>query len=467
MKTLTGLKAVKNILDPIHGPIPITQLELDIISTPIFQRLRSITQLSLTSLVYPGATHNRFQHCLGTMYIMDKLLYTLKLEEKLPSDSDRSDRIIQLMRLGGLLHDCGHLPFSHTFENLYEGGNHEYFGKCIVERSVINEILKKNNVNPKSVGEFVNHNVYIKDPDQNEIRELLPLMDSNADADRMDYLLRDSYFTGVPYGRFDLDRICNFITKYENRICFYEKAQDALEDFLFSRYQMYKIVYIHKTVICYELILHKLYKYIKKYSKKLDLPFLLPQVEVYETSDVDWFNDTLSYLDENSFFKCIQIMLDSGKIESKDKDNLKNLYICITNRKAIKNCYRIDDLAAFVETEYCDRESEFFKKLQEHPKVINHWSFLRYDPSKPIQVASPIDKNFDDSQDHKQIRILLITPDGHQELCLLQERTNSVIGELARHHRVLICYYHDIESSQKFICDLAENYISPSSDKIS
>ena len=92
MKTLTGLDAEKYILDPIHGPIPITPLEYKVISTPLFQRLRNITQLSLTSLIFPGATHNRFQHSIGTLYVMDKLLYNLKLAEQLPSSNKNPQR---------------------------------------------------------------------------------------------------------------------------------------------------------------------------------------------------------------------------------------------------------------------------------------------------------------------------------------------------------------------------------------
>jgi HD superfamily phosphohydrolase len=265
MKTLTGLDAKKYILDPIHGPIPITPLEYKVISTPIFQRLRNITQLSLTSLIFPGATHNRFQHSLGTLYVMDKLLYNLKLEEQLPSSSNISKRIIQIMRLCALLHDCGHLPFSHTFENKFEDKKHEYFGKCIVEKSKINEILSGNGYNPKTIGALINHEILLKDPNSRELTELSPLLHSDADADRMDYLLRDAYFTGVPYGNFDIDRICNFVNLRDRKICFFEKAQEALEDFLFSRFQMYKIVYIHKTAIGYELLLHSLYNYFDKY----------------------------------------------------------------------------------------------------------------------------------------------------------------------------------------------------------
>ncbi|MHA1491914.1 MAG: HD domain-containing protein, partial [Promethearchaeota archaeon] len=371
---------------------------------------------------------------------------------KLPSDNAISERIIQKMRISALLHDCGHLPFSHTFENLYEGVNHEDFGKYIIKNSIINQILRKFKIDEKSIGELVIGHINVNDPDVKELTQLLPLLHSDADADRIDYLLRDAYFTGVPYGNVDMDRICNLITLHEGTICFLDKAQDALENFLFSRYQMYKVVYIHKTVVGYELLLHKLYNdYIKKYSNKIDLPFFLPDIELFKTPSNEWFNEIFYNLTEASFFKSIQILLKSNEIQNNDKENLIKLYSKITNRIPIKNCFRYDDLAERSDTEYCDKETVLFEDLKNYPEIVNHWSFLRHDPNKPLQIASPINKDIDDQQDPNQIRIL----SNQGEILFLQQRTNSVIKFLARHHRVLICYYHDNEDQQKNIKKLA------------
>ena len=464
MKTLTGLDAKKYILDPIHGPIPITPLEYKVISTPIFQRLRNITQLSLTSLIFPGATHNRFQHSLGTLYVMDKLLYNLKLEEQLPSSSNDSKRIIQIMRLCALLHDCGHLPFSHTFENKFEDKKHEYFGKCIVEKSKINEILSGNGYDPKTIGALINHEILLKDPNSRELTELSPLLHSDADADRMDYLLRDAYFTGVPYGNFDINRICNFVNLRDRKICFFEKAQEALEDFLFSRFQMYKIVYIHKTVIGYELLLHKLYDYFDKYSEKNNLPFLLPTIEDFEKGTQEWFDETLCNLNELDFFRTVRLLIKSDFIKDEDKCNISNLYSCITNRIPIKNCYRKDDLVEISTTEYCEKELLLFDELKKnHSSIVNHWSFLRHDPSNPLRIASPINKDFDDQQDSSHIRIFKKSSILSHRIELLQNLSNSVIQSLARHHRVLICYYHNDKQSQETIKKLANIHIGMSS----
>ncbi len=464
MKTLTGLIAKRYILDPIHGPIPITPLENKVISTPVFQRLRKITQLSLTSLVFPGATHNRFQHSIGTLFVMDKLLYSLKVAEKLPDSLEKSQRIIQIMRLCALLHDCGHLPFSHTFENIIDEEKHEFFGRCIIERSNISEILSSDGYEPKTIGAIVNEKINLKDPNSRELSELSPLLHSDADADRMDYLLRDAYFTGVPYGNFDINRICNFVNLENNKICFFEKAQAALEDFLFSRFQMYKIVYIHKTAIGYELLLQKLYKYFEKYSSDIEIPFILPTTEDFEKGTQEWFDETLCNLSEAEFFRTIRFLINSDIIQDKERDDISKLYSCITNRIPIKNCYRKDDLVEISKTDYCEKESLFFKELEEtHPSITDHWSFLRHDPSNPLRIASPIKKDFEDFQDPSQIRILKKKSSKIYEIKLLQNLTNSVIQSLARHHRVLICYYHSNKESQETITKLANTLIGASS----
>lgn len=458
MRTLTGLKAIKHILDPIYGPIPLTPLELKIISEPIFQRLRNITQLSLASLVFPGATHNRFQHSLGTLHVMDKLLYNLKIENKLSQNIDDEARIIQKMRVAALLHDCGHLPFSHTFENIDNQINHEKIGKYIIEKTKINEILQDNDIRGESIGSLISGNLDFKDPDTEFLIKLIPLLHSDADADRMDYLLRDSHFTGVPYGKVDIDRICNFVDLHEDKICFHEKAQNALEDFLFSRYQMYKIVYIHKTVICYDLLLQKIYTdYIQNHVEFDSLPFFLPNPTDFKRSNNEWYEKVFCNITEANFFDSIRILLNSNSLTSEEKISLEKLYNRFIKRDPIKNCFRIDDLPEKVETEYCDTEKELFEELKNYPEIINHWSFLRHDPSKPLKIASPIKSDTDDTQDPEQIRIYSRSGK-NVSIQVLQKKTNSYIRSLATHHRILICYYHNEEKSQKVIKELASKY---------
>ena len=458
MRTLTGLTAEKYILDPIHKIISLTQLELEIISTPLFQRLRNITQLSVTSLVYPGATHNRFQHSLGTLHVMDKLLYSLELKKEYGLNDKDYKRIVQFMRLAALLHDCGHLPFSHTFENLYNNFDHEDIGKLIIEKSSIGEILDKHGFNPNDLGLYITGNSPVQDKNFKILIHLSPLLHSEADADRMDYLLRDAYYTGVPYGKIDIDRICNFVSLHNNKICFSEKAQDALEDFLYSRYQMYKIVYIHKTTLCYDLILHKIYeKYLKKSKIKFLNSFKLPTKLDFETKNKEWYETDFYQLSEASFFETIQFLLkpEENSLPDSEKVELKELYETIKNRIPIKNCYNHDLLATVPEDikkkgEICEKDKLLFEKIKKKSRITDHWSFLRHDPGKPIRISPPINQLIDDDQDSKSIRILKDI-NGKKEIVLLQKKQNSFIKNLATHHRVLISYYHNDKKAQEEI----------------
>ena len=463
MRTLTGLDARRNILDPIHGSIPITPIENKIISTPLFQRLRKITQLSQAPLVFPGATHNRFQHSLGTMHVIDKLLNTLEQKEKLPKDRNAYKKVIQSMRLAALLHDCGHLPFSHTFENKYKNKNinHDYFSKCLITKSMLRDVLSNNGYDPNNIASIIEGQPLSTNPNFRSFLILYPLLNSEFDADRMDYLLRDSYFTGVPYGKFDLDRICNLITLEEDYLCFDEKAQTAVEDFLFSRYQMYRIVYIHKTVICYELIIHKIYNnYFEKYKEKVDIPFFLPSVKQFEQSSFNWYNNVFCNLSESDFFKSIEILLESDVLENEDEQTLKKLYRRITFRIPIKNCFKFDDITEGTVAEYADRELELFERIKEYPRIVNHWSFLRHDPSNPLRITDPIKKQVsEDRQEATSIRILTAKEKRNQKIRLLQERTNSVIKKLAQHHTILIYYYHERKRAQRIIKELANKII--------
>lgn len=472
MKTLTGLDARKLIMDPVHKMIPITELELEIISTPVFQRLRKISQLSAVSLVYPGATHNRFQHSLGTLHVMDRFLYSLKTKNKIKSQGENLQKcdledIFKKMRLSALLHDIGHLPFSHTFENLYKekfNVDHEDLSGYIVCNSEIGGTLKEKQIDPDTIMHIINGDVPMNE-DYSKIFELLvPLMNSDADADRMDYLLRDSYFTGVHYGRIDLQRITDFVTIEKNFICFDEHAQDALEDLLYSRFQMYKRVYNHKTAICYDLIYQKLYNYFEKYSDNYDFPFFLPEFENYQKNDPEWFNNELCELTEDEFFRSIRFLINDPKniVQDKDSAQIKQLFSRIQRRLSIKNCFLYDNLAEIKKNgekskkqEICKIEEDFFKKLKSFDTLDSDWSFLRHDPSHPLAIISSIGKITDKEQDPNQIRIYLKE---NKEVELLQDRPNSIINQLSTHHRVLVAYYHDDEKCRKVIRNLAEEH---------
>ncbi|MHA1732206.1 MAG: HD domain-containing protein [Promethearchaeota archaeon] len=468
MKTRTGLEACKHILDPIHGIIPITPIELDVISTPVFQRLRQVSQLSLASLVFPGATHSRFSHSLGTMHILDQLLNTLDQEGHLGDlPNQEKKNFFQEFRLAALLHDCGHIPFSHTFENLIQEEEiqapfHEFLGTQIITRSNIANILKEGaseKYDPTLIAGIISGNIpSVKASEDENYLNLLPLLHSDVDADRMDYLLRDSYFTGVRPGGIDLSRLIRFVRIHNNLVCFDEKAQPAVEHFLFSRFHMYRTVYIHKTVVSYDLLLHKIYDYMIKLNINKDSKnrFLLPSFDDVKNATEDWFNEHFCTLSEGSFFSEAAALSRNQSVDSELRSGLKKLLNAIRHRCAIKLAYRIDDIVELEKREYCEADHKALEELKSsNPEITEHWSFLHYDPIKPLKIASPIsapESNADEESQSKEVIRILVRKENKTRMLL--GMNNSLIRKLGKHHRVLICYYHDEEAARQTINDV-------------
>lgn len=225
----------KYFRDPIHGFIEVDPLELKIISHPLFQRLRRIKQLGLANYVYHGADHTRFAHSLGVMHIVKRILNILRIEE------EYRHKIV----LAALLHDIGHPPLSHSLETAL-GIKHEEYSSAIIERTEIKDILTSDKFSKKDLTEIIGFisGEYAKFPLGNQ------LIRSEIDADRLDYLLRDSHYCGVKYGVYDLERLLISLKVLEEphyKIVVTERGFDAIEEFILARFFMYKQVYIHKT----------------------------------------------------------------------------------------------------------------------------------------------------------------------------------------------------------------------------
>lgn len=243
------------VRDPVHGDIHITdQVVLDVLKSKEFQRMRRIKQLGPVSYVFPGATHTRFEHNLGVYELTRKIcdIFEQKYPSKTPGDGlwDPDNRL--LVECAGLLHDIGHGPYSHTFEHLF-GTNHEKIGQRIITdpSTEINRALKQVAPNfPEAVASVIAKTY----PNM----QVVKMISSQADADRMDYLQRDAYFTGVNYGMFDLERMLRVIRPYQGGICFTNNGMHAVEDYIVSRYQMYQQVYFHRVGRSFEVILHHL-----------------------------------------------------------------------------------------------------------------------------------------------------------------------------------------------------------------
>jgi len=255
---------VKRIYDEVHGYIELSEIELKVIDSSIFQRLRFVKQLAAAWYVYPGATHTRFSHSLGAMHIMGLIASRLASLGYIYSYDD-----VQLLRLAALLHDVGHTPFSHAIEPFYRYKlyiGHEDLSKIVIlENSDIKEILSSYGYDPKTIVAILEGRH--KEPLYNQ------LLSSDLDVDRMDYLIRDALHTGVTYGSIDLHRIiATLVVDGEGNLAILDKGIDALENFYLARMHMYKAVYYHKTLVGYEMLLRKIYEYMNECVEDTLLP---------------------------------------------------------------------------------------------------------------------------------------------------------------------------------------------------
>ncbi|MEM6361277.1 MAG: HD domain-containing protein [Bacteroidota bacterium] len=225
--------------DPIYGFINIqSEIIFDIIEDPVFQRLRRIKQLGLTDFIYPGALHTRFHHAIGAMHLMTKAITTLRSK-----NIEISDEEALALQLTILLHDIGHGPFSHALEfSLLHGVNHESLSFLFMKR--LNK--KYNGVLDLALKIF---------QDTYERKFFHQLVSSQLDMDRLDYLKRDSFFTGVSEGVIGLERIISMLNVAEDSIVIEEKGLYSIENFLNARRLMYWQVYLHKTSVSAEKML--------------------------------------------------------------------------------------------------------------------------------------------------------------------------------------------------------------------
>jgi uncharacterized protein len=238
------LNKKKIINDPVYGFITIkSELLFDIISHPYFQRLRHIKQLGLTDLVYPGAMHTRFQHALGAMHLMGLALDSLR-QKGIEIDNEE----YEAAQIAILLHDLGHGPFSHALEDLIlKGISHES-----VSYLMINEMNQAFN-GSLDLAMKIFRNSY-------ERKFFNQLVSSQLDIDRLDYLKRDCFFTGVLEGTIGVDRIISMLHVYRDELVVEEKGIYSIENFLTARRLMYWQVYLHKTAVSAERMLVNLIK---------------------------------------------------------------------------------------------------------------------------------------------------------------------------------------------------------------
>jgi HD superfamily phosphohydrolase len=245
---LTSRNKLKILNDPIYGFITIpNELLFDIIEHKYFQRLRRISQMGLSYLVYPGAHHTRFHHALGCMHLMQKAIRVLRLKGVEISEAEE-----EALQIAILLHDIGHGPFSHAMEHsIVEGVSHEAISSLFMK-----EMNEKFNQRLTLAIEIFSGNYKRK--------FLCQLISSQLDMDRLDYLKRDSFYTGVAEGNINSERLISMLTVVDNVLMVEEKGIYSVEKFLLARRLMYWQVYLHKTGVVAEQLLIRVLKRAKE-----------------------------------------------------------------------------------------------------------------------------------------------------------------------------------------------------------
>jgi len=232
--------------DPIHGFVEIRPHEREIIDSLVFQRLRNIHQLSFGYLVYHGAEHSRFGHSIGVMHLASRMFdNALRNTQEFGTDSitfDEADR--SKLRVAALLHDVGHPPFSHGLEGSVFP-KHVNYSSALIEGPLA-PLIEKAQMKPKEIAGLVQGR---SDPKKSYLAKILS---SQLDADRIDYLTRDSHYTGVMYGVFDVQRLILSIAVKDGQLVVLQKGLYAADQFLISRFYMYEQVYLHRVKRAFE-----------------------------------------------------------------------------------------------------------------------------------------------------------------------------------------------------------------------
>ena len=335
----------KIINDPVYGFLHFPEPELmQIIEHPWFQRLRHIKQMGLAHQVYPGATHTRLHHSLGACYLMGKALDELRLKG---IELSREDSLAA--RLAILMHDIGHGPFSHALEySLVEGVRHETLSKLIMQR--MNEQFGGMLTNAISV--FDHH--YPR-------RYLHQLVSSQLDVDRMDYLNRDSFYTGVSEGVIGYDRILQMLTVIGDELMVEEKGVHSVEKFIIARRLMYWQVYLHKAVLGSEQLLVNILKRAKELTGRGEDLFGTPALKHFLSNNFTYkdFEEDPTLLDKFCQLDDSDVLTSIKVWQTHDDAIISRLSYMLIQRKLYKTILSSGSLDAMKE----EKEQELKTKL--------------------------------------------------------------------------------------------------------
>jgi uncharacterized protein len=346
----------KIINDPIYGFVTLPDdISYDLIDHPYFQRLRRIKQLGMTNVVYPGALHTRFHHAIGAMYLMTEAIAVLRSKGVDITNEEATGATIAI-----LLHDIGHGPFSHSLENsIVKGIHHEDISVMLMDR--LNKFFK----GKLSLALKIFNNKYKK-------HFLHQLVSSQLDVDRLDYLKRDSFFTGVVEGVISSDRIIKMLNVKNDELVVESKGIYSIEKFIIARRLMYWQVYLHKTVVSAEMLLVNILKRAKELAMNGEILFASPALALFLENDFTKKDfdkrpellDSFVLLDDYDVFAAIKVwMFHHDKVLATLCTNLvdRNLYkVELQNGKIDKK--RIKELRKKVRAKIklTEKEAEYF-----------------------------------------------------------------------------------------------------------
>jgi HD superfamily phosphohydrolase len=357
------IKFEKLVYDPVHGYIGLTEQELKFVNTIIFQRLHNIRQLGTAFFVYPGATHSRFAHSLGAMCVMNKIAQRLAELEIIKDVDD-----VKKLRLAALLHDVGHFPFSHTLERPMRR-RHEQISTYLIKNSCLKDCF--DTYTPDEISSIITKE-YVEKP----VYSLL--VSSDLDVDRTDYLMRDAHETGVSYGFIDVERLIRTITiDKDQHLAVEDKGRQALENFLMARYHMYQTVYYHKTVVCFELMLQRIYGKLMENKKAYSYE------QICKLSDEEFYD-----FNDNYIWRLL-------RENQKDPEALGDLISRFRKRQRLKKIKEIQGISV------SGKEKPEYSKLSlievpyqleglsKQSGVPEDWIF--YSKPKPLEILSKAD----------------------------------------------------------------------------
>lgn len=305
--------------DPIYGFIRIPNtLIFDLIAHPYFQRLRRISQMGLSYLVYPGAHHTRFHHALGSMFLMQQAVQVLRVKGVTVSAKEEQGLLCAI-----LLHDIGHGPFSHAMENsIVEGVHHEHISYLFMQE--LNAIFNGNLTEALEIFEGKHPKKFLNQ-----------LVSSQLDMDRMDYLKRDSFYTGVAEGNINSERLLTMLTVVNGELMVEEKGSYSVEKFLMARRFMYWQVYLHKTGIVAEQLLIRILKRAKELLKLGHTLNCSDALLFFMTNKIDKNNFNRDVLDLFAKLDDVDILSAIKQWQNSNDFVLSHLCEMVINRKLL------------------------------------------------------------------------------------------------------------------------------------